>query len=350
MRALVKRLGLGSRRVLIVTVLAVALVAVGSVTATARVRATSDRLLAGVRIDGVDVGGMTRGQALAAVWQHVTPALHSRVTIVARGRRFVVTPLRLGRQAEVDQAVDEALAGPRLSWLANAWYRTTGQSVHDRVALGYTDDTPQVTAFVESVAQKVETRVLDASVKLVDGNVQVQHARTGWVLDHAASGQVVAAALQAGGPTTVELPSHRQRPRVSDGEAGTTVAVSLASNQLTLYQGLKIVKRYQVATARPGFSTPRGTWKVVRKEVNPSWHNPAPNGWGAGEPLVIPPGPGNPLGTRALALNAPGILIHGTYDGGSVGNYASHGCIRMHIPDAEALYPRVPVGAQVLIF
>ena len=77
--------------------------------------------------------------------------------------------------------------------------------------------------------------------------------------------------------------------------------------------------------------------------------NPAPTGWGAGEPATIPPGPGNPLGTRALYLNAPGIRIHGTYDTASVGTYASHGCIRMTISDSEDLYPRVPVGTTVLI-
>jgi L,D-transpeptidase ErfK/SrfK len=66
-------------------------------------------------------------------------------------------------------------------------------------------------------------------------------------------------------------------------------------------------------------------------------------------PASIPPGPGNPLGTRAMSLNASGILIHGTYASYSVGTYASHGCIRMLLSDVEALYPQVPVGTPVLI-
>jgi L,D-transpeptidase ErfK/SrfK len=77
--------------------------------------------------------------------------------------------------------------------------------------------------------------------------------------------------------------------------------------------------------------------------------NPAPTGWGAGAPAEIPPGPGNPLGTRALYLDAPGIRIHGTYDADSIGTYASHGCIRMRIADAEELYPLVPVGTPALV-
>jgi lipoprotein-anchoring transpeptidase ErfK/SrfK len=336
--------------VLIVTALAAALVVAGSVAATARVTGTSNRILQGVRIDGVDVGGMTREQALDAVRRHVAPALHSKLTVVARGRRFEVTPSRLGRRPEVAQTVDRALDGPRLSWPADAWYRTTGRSVDYAIPVGYSDSSAQVASFVDAVAARVDTRARDASIRLVDGKLQVRHAHTGWAVDRAAGERMVAGALAAGRSATIALPVRRQRPRTADADAGMTITIDLTANRLTLYQSMKVVKRYPVATGQAGFPTPTGTWKVMSKIVNPSWHNPAPNGWGAGAPLVIPPGPGNPLGTRALALNAAGILIHGSYASGSIGSYASHGCIRMHIWDAEELYPRVPVGSQVLIF
>jgi lipoprotein-anchoring transpeptidase ErfK/SrfK len=87
----------------------------------------------------------------------------------------------------------------------------------------------------------------------------------------------------------------------------------------------------------------------VNKQENPTWYNPAIDTWGADLPPVIAPGPGNPLGTRALYLNAPGIRIHGTYSSSSIGTYASHGCIRMLISDSEDLYPRVPMGTRVII-
>jgi lipoprotein-anchoring transpeptidase ErfK/SrfK len=64
---------------------------------------------------------------------------------------------------------------------------------------------------------------------------------------------------------------------------------------------------------------------------------------------VIAPGPGNPLGTRAIYLNAPGIRIHGTYSTSSIGTYASHGCIRMYIEDSEELFELVDMGARVII-
>jgi L,D-transpeptidase ErfK/SrfK len=147
----------------------------------------------------------------------------------------------------------------------------------------------------------------------------------------------------------VTIPVETVRPEVTAATLGRTIVVDLSENRLHLYDGFKIIREYPVATAAPGYTTPVGMWEVVNKVENPAWHNPAPNGWGAGEPLEIPPGPGNPLGTRALYLSAPGIRIHGTYSSYSIGTYASHGCIRMYISDSEELYPLVPIGTPVII-
>jgi lipoprotein-anchoring transpeptidase ErfK/SrfK len=345
-----RRLGLASRRVLVVAVTAAVVLVAGSVAATARMQGVSGQILMGVRIDGVDVGGMTRAEAVAAVRRQVAPGLRSRVTVLARGRRWLVTPSGLGRSPRIGQAVDRALDGPPLSWLLSSWHRVTGRPVEQQVPLSYTRNARQVASFVDRVASRVDVVPVDAWLGLLEGKVRLRHARTGLRLDQVASERLVAAALRGGYPATVRLPVQTLLPDRPDAAAGATITIDLSTNTLRLYRRLELVKTYSVATARAGFTTPMGTWLVVRKLVDPSWHNPAPHGWGAGMPLVIPPGPGNPLGTRALALNAPGILIHGSYASGSIGGYASHGCVRMQIWDAEDLYPRVPVGAKVLVY
>jgi lipoprotein-anchoring transpeptidase ErfK/SrfK len=350
MGALSKRLGLASRRVLIVAAVAAVMVAAGSAAATARVRGTGDHILAGTRIDGVDVSGLSRGEAVAAVQRHVDSVMRARLTVTARGRSVTVTPAQLGSRADVGPAVDRALEGPRLNWFSNLWHRATGTSVHQSVRLPYNDNRAQVAMLVGELAGRADLPVQDAGVKLVNGHVAVQHARTGWSVNQQAGASLVSSALAAGRSATVALPVALTQPRVSDRQVGTTITVNVGTNRLELYKGLKVVKGYPVATARPGFTTPRGTWKIMSKIVNPTWTNPAPNGWGAGMPAFIGPGPGNPLGTRALALSAPGILIHGTWASGSIGTYASHGCIRMHISDSVDLFPRVSVGTQVLVF
>ena len=78
------------------------------------------------------------------------------------------------------------------------------------------------------------------------------------------------------------------------------------------------------------------------------WWYPPDTAWAAGA-SPIPPGPGNPLGTRWMGLSASGVGIHGTPDAASIGYSASHGCIRMRIPDAEWLFERVEVGSTVFI-
>ena len=91
-------------------------------------------------------------------------------------------------------------------------------------------------------------------------------------------------------------------------------------------------------------------WNIYDKQENPTWHNPALDSWGAGLPAVIPGGPGNPMGTRAIYIDAPGLIrIHGTTDDSSIGRYASHGCIRMHNSEIEQLYPMIDVGDHVIV-
>jgi lipoprotein-anchoring transpeptidase ErfK/SrfK len=338
----------GWQRVAVVVGLAVALLVTMSVVATARVSASSGRILAGIKVGGVDVGGMTRAEAVAAVKATTEPRLRRGVLVVAGDKRWPVTPAGLGHGADVERAVDRALAGPELSWYADFWHRLTNRPVTHSVDIALASDDAKVARFVRALAPKLAIAPTDAAVKLVDGKVVKQRAKDGRVLDVEASAGRLAKAL-AGNGRKVKLVTRPVRPKVTADKLGKTIEVNLSTNRLTFYDGLKARKVYPVATGQPSFPTPQGSWKVVYKRMNPTWTNPAPDGWGAGMPASIPPGPGNPLGTRAMALNASGILIHGTYASYSIGHYASHGCIRMLLSDVEALYPQVPEGTPVLI-
>ena len=77
-------------------------------------------------------------------------------------------------------------------------------------------------------------------------------------------------------------------------------------NRLYLFEGFDVVKTYTVATAKPGYTTPTGVWNIYDMRRIPRWYNPALDSWGAGLPAVIPGGPGNPMGTRAIYIDAPG--------------------------------------------
>lgn len=123
------------------------------------------------------------------------------------------------------------------------------------------------------------------------------------------------------------------------------IVVDLSERRLRLYRNGRVVKTYRVAVGAPGFPTPTGDYEIIDLQKDPAWFPPdSPWAKGLGP---IPPGPGNPLGTRWIGTSAPAIGIHGTYADSSIGTAASHGCIRMHIPDVEALYEEVSLGMPV---
>jgi lipoprotein-anchoring transpeptidase ErfK/SrfK len=125
------------------------------------------------------------------------------------------------------------------------------------------------------------------------------------------------------------------------------IVVDLGDLQLHLYRDGQLVKSYPVAAGQPEYPTPTGSYVVTSMQMDPTWL--PPNSDWAKDAKPIPPGVDNPLGTRWIGTSAPGVGIHGTPDDSSIGSYASHGCIRMHIYDVEDLYARVVIGMPVII-
>ena len=145
----------------------------------------------------------------------------------------------------------------------------------------------------------------------------------------------------------VALEFNELKPSVTRGSFGPVIVIRRGSNRLYLYKGMRFQRVFGVATGQSVYPTPLGSWHIVIKARNPWWYPPNSD-WAKGE-KPVPPGPGNPLGTRWMGLSASGVGIHGTPDDASIGYSASHGCIRMHIPDAEWLFNHVTVGTPVFI-
>ena len=114
------------------------------------------------------------------------------------------------------------------------------------------------------------------------------------------------------------------------------------------------VYTYPMSIGRMDWETPLGLTKIVAMAENPAWYPPQSvrdEHAADGDPLprVVPPGPENPLGTRALRLGLPGYLIHGTNRPAGVGMRVSHGCVRMFPEDIEFLFDRITVNTPVRI-
>lgn len=126
------------------------------------------------------------------------------------------------------------------------------------------------------------------------------------------------------------------------------IIVRLSQRKLYYYKGKSLKAVYSIAVGNTEFPTPKGNWKIVRKRKNPIWRNPGED-WSSDMPDQIPAGPNNPLGQRALDLNAAGIRFHGTPNTGSVGRAVSHGCMRMYPGQIATLYEMVTIGTPVKI-
>jgi L,D-transpeptidase ErfK/SrfK len=114
------------------------------------------------------------------------------------------------------------------------------------------------------------------------------------------------------------------------------------------------VYTYPMSIGRMDWETPLGKTRIIAMAKNPAWYPPQSvrdEHAADGDPLprVVPPGPANPLGTRALRLGLPGYLIHGTNRPAGVGMRVSHGCVRMFPEDIEFLFERIRVNTSVRI-
>ena len=127
------------------------------------------------------------------------------------------------------------------------------------------------------------------------------------------------------------------------------IGVSRPRKELRLYRHLRLVKIYPIAVGQIGLETAAGRYEIQTKAINPAWSVPREPWAGSLAGRVIPPGsPDNPLKARWMGFH-DGEGIHGTDDVGSLGTAASHGCIRMSVPDVKQLYRRVSLHTPVFI-
>ena len=316
------------RRGLIVLVIPV-LVALGlGVTAPAAGPSTVV-IASGVTIGGVPVGGMTSEPAR----ERLRVRFATPVRFVYGKRRWSVQPWKLGTGTAVDEAVGRALRA------------RPGETVDLRVYVGGRT----VRRYVASLANRYGRPAVNARLAgLVGLAPTITRDRPGIAVRRRAMERVIANALRNGERATpLPLLVRTVEPKATRKDFGPVIVIRRESKALYLYDGSRLVRTFGVATGQSQYPTPLGLFSVVDKQLHP-WWRPPDSDWARGlEP--IPPGPGNPLGTRWIGLSAPGVGIHGTPDAASIGYSASHGCIRMRIPDAEWLFGQVTWGTPVYI-
>jgi|SRR5689334_10920228 len=308
----------------------------------------------GVTIGGVDVGGMSEAEAKREVSHQLLDPLRKRLRVGYAGRHWDLPVTRLHVHANIDAAVEEAIADSRDGGLPTRLVRyVTGGNLDKQISANITYSRSAVNRFVRHVANQVDREAQDATVEPSPDSLTVVKARNGRKLrDNLLTRQLEAAVLNANADRKIAAHTHYTKPEVATKEVASAYPSYLTLDRgtftLRLWKDLKLAKSYTVAVGQEGLETPEGLYHIQEKQVNPSWH--VPNSAWAGDLAgqVIPPGPEDPIKARWMGI-FEGAGIHGTDEIWSLGSAASHGCVRMSIPDVIELYPQVEVGTPIYI-
>jgi lipoprotein-anchoring transpeptidase ErfK/SrfK len=286
------------------------------------------RIAPWVRIEGVKVGGVNPYIA----YRRVTAAYNKPLRFALGKERWARSPTSLGAVANVDGAIEQALDA----------------RAGETVSIGVRVDPKVVHRYVASLDKRYRVEPENAELTgLVNLRPSISSEQVGREVRRGLMTHAIVNRLGSTVRRPLPLAFRELKPTVTKAEFGPVIVIQRGANVLTLYNGESTVRTFGVATGSAQYPSPAGTWSIVDKQLNPWWRPPASE-W-AKDAKPIPPGPGNPLGTRWMGLSAAAVGIHGTPDAASIGYSASHGCIRMRVPEAEWLFEQVDIGTPVVI-
>jgi lipoprotein-anchoring transpeptidase ErfK/SrfK len=337
------------RRALSITLLTLAIASGSASAGLAQVPPPEERIRAGVTVSGVDVGNLTVAEATARLEQALGPVLAQDVVVNAGGKRIALKMRAIKFKFRADNTALRALYAGR-----NAPPAPDGTLPPASATPSVSYKRKPVWRFVRSAAAQVAVAPRDARIKIKTYRITKVKGRKGRALTVAPVVEAIQAAVADPlAAREIKPKLVKVTPRIQTKELAkaypSVITIDQSSFRLRLFKKLKFVKGYGVAVGLPAYPTPNGRFAIQSKQVNPTWT--APNSPWAGEMAgqqVAGGAADNPLKARWMGVSGA-VGIHGTGQPWSIGSRASHGCIRMTVPDVIDLFGRVDVGTPVLI-
>ncbi|MHB8896096.1 MAG: L,D-transpeptidase family protein, partial [Candidatus Geothermincolia bacterium] len=302
----------------------------------------------GAKVAGVNVSGLNQADAFKKCQAELAQVEQKPIVLTLEGEQYGITPRELGLRLDYSKMVDSAYTQ---AWAPNIFERMfrsfTNRPAKVNGLLIIENDPALVDQFVKNVTAAVNQPPRNAYVDVTSGKPVVVKARNGYQVAEEVINAEVGQALNSK-DRTVPIVAKTTPAALTDDIFKKLIVINLAEHALTLYDRETPLASFGIACGMAAWPTPIGQWQIVGKQMNPTWYNPH-SSWSNTMPETIGPGYSNPLGLRAMPLNASGVLIHGTSNDGSIGTSASHGCIRMHMPDVIQLFDMVEVGTPVYI-
>jgi lipoprotein-anchoring transpeptidase ErfK/SrfK len=299
-------------------------------------------IAAGTKAGGIDVGGQTIESAATNLELALSAQLGRTVVVKSAGRTFRLAP------------ADAGFAFDALTTAKRAYYAGRDKGPGQDVPLALSVSLRKAREFADRVDRRVSRAPRNATLRIGLRRMHLTRSRKGRTINEVSLSRRISKTLvDPARSRTLRARVYPDRPAVTvetlRRRNGTVLTVDRANKKLRLFKRLKLRKTYGIAIGAAGFDTPRGLFRIQSKQVNPAWHVPNSDWAGGLRGQTIPGGaPNNPLKARWLGVNGS-VGIHGTAEEWSIGSRASHGCIRMRVRDVKDLYPRVPMGAPVLI-
>jgi lipoprotein-anchoring transpeptidase ErfK/SrfK len=316
----------------------------------------ADQLAQGIRIGGIDVGGLDREAAERRLHALAVAPQRRSLRVHTPARTWVITPAELKVTADVDAALDRALADSRRGWLGARVARgLSGEKLRESMRLKTHYAPGVLPRVVAEVAAANYVEPVDATVKPNAAGLERVQSRDGSRIDTGTLFKSLESAVQhRSRPADIDVVTKPVPAKVTTDDLAERypayIVVDRKAHKLHFFERLERFKTWPIAVGRAGLETPSGLYDVQWRELNPSWHVPDSPWAGDLAGKTIPPGPDNPIKARWLAFNG-GAGIHGIDPSqySSIGTDASHGCVRMRIPDVISLYKRSPVGTPVFV-
>ena len=332
----------------------VTLLLLGTLAGYAYDRSRAEHIAEGVTVGGIDVGGLEAPEARARLRRQLTAPLRRKIVVAYRASSLGLKPAGLGARVDVGSAVEQALAKSREgNAIARVMREVSGGELEAAVKPHVSFSRRGLRAFVLRISQRWDRPARNARVEAAGPGLRHVAARTGRVIDRRRLNRLLASALaRPRAPRRILAPTRITRPDVTASELGDRhpyfITVDRKRFRLHFFKNLRRVKSYVIAVGRVGLETPEGLYHIQNKAVDPAWNVPDRPWAGALAGRVIPPGPDNPIKARWMGFY-DGAGVHGTNDTASLGTAASHGCIRMSIPEVKELYSEVPVGTPIYV-
>lgn len=308
--------------------------------------ANGGKIFKGVTIAGEPVGGMTKSQAVKVAEAKVKPLSEDRVLYHA-DKEFKLDPRSYTVRPQPQAMAYAAWLKGRQDFLpVRLFKRLFGIPVKVNIPVLFSYNDTRLQTCIMRIARDINCEPISVRISVASGSPEIVASRNGVRVKVDRTARDVVGALP-GTDRRTPIVVEYVHPEVSEKEIGKIVVISLKQFRLYLYDREKYINEYKVAIGMKEYPTPTGRFHITYIEKNPTW---LPTSEWAKDKRGIPqpPGPDNPLGDYWFDLGG-GIGIHGTPYVKSLGEQASHGCIRISNDSAKVMFDNVKVGTPVFI-